>query len=156
MNIVKTARFPFRTDLLVLQPTPFCNLACTYCYLNQKDLVRKMSFDVLRRVVHEILISGPIERHATLVWHAGEPLTLPISYYEKAFSLIEEMDTNKLLTHSIQTNGTTINDNWCQLFRQYNVDVGVSIDGPQNIHDLNRIDRRDTVLFLKLFVDFNC
>jgi uncharacterized protein len=86
-----------------------------------------MSFDVLTRVVHEILTSGLVSRQTTLVWHAGEPLTLPVSYYAEAFRLIAEMDTGKLLTHSIQTNGTTLNEKWCELFQEYNVDVGVSI-----------------------------
>jgi uncharacterized protein len=142
MAFARNLKLPFRTDLLVIQPTPFCNLACKYCYLLDKDNVERMSFDILSELIRQILDSGLIQRQATIVWHSGEPLTIPISYYRQAFKIIEELDPKRVFTHSIQTNGTTISDDWCELFLKHDVDVGVSLDGPRNIHDANRIDRK--------------
>lgn len=141
MDSLRQVRLPFRTDLVVIQPTPFCNLACKYCYLLDKDNAERMSLDTLSALIHDLLSSELIIRRTTLVWHAGEPLSIPIAYYLRAFDVIREIDSSNLLTHSIQTNGTTINDDWCRLFAKFDVDVGVSIDGPKTIHDTHRVDR---------------
>jgi uncharacterized protein len=131
-----------RTRLLVLQPTPFCNIDCDYCYLPNRQDSARMSMDVVRlaarRLADDHLLSGAL----TVVWHAGEPLVLPPSYYEEAFDTVSDAigrDCN--VTHSIQTNGTLITDAWCDLFKRRAVQVGVSVDGPSDMHDLHRRTR---------------
>jgi uncharacterized protein len=86
----------------------------------------------------------------TLVWHAGEPLVLGADYYEAAFSTIQAVCPSTLqLEHAFQTNGMLINDRWCELFRKWNVGVGVSIDGPRSIHDAARRTRNGKGTFDK-------
>ena len=85
-----------------------------------------------------------------MVWHAGEPMVLPIAFYRDAFAAIERLKPEGLaLTHSFQTNGTLIDDNWCAFFREARINLGVSIDGPQRFHDRNRRTRSGRGTFEK-------
>lgn len=79
--------------------------------------------------------TGSIELH----WHAGEPLAAGLPFYRRAFALFaERTPAGVRLRHTLQTNGTLINQEWCELFSQYQVEIGLSIDGPAEIHDLSR------------------
>jgi uncharacterized protein len=78
-----------------------------------------------------------------VIWHAGEPLVLPVAWYRDAFDLIAGMLPPELrVRHAFQTNGMLITPAWCELFRDYRVGVGVSIDGPRRLHDTHRRTRR--------------
>jgi uncharacterized protein len=130
-------------ELLVLQPTPFCNLDCSYCYLPDRDSKRRMSDATLNRVFQFVFSSGIVERGFTVVWHAGEPMVLPISYYKRAIEIVGSHNPGGSdIRHSFQTNGVLIDDAWCDFFKEHNVNVGVSIDGPAFLHDRNRKTRK--------------
>ena len=130
-------------DTVVLQPTPFCNIACKYCYLPQRNDTSSMSLDTVRAVFQKVFASGWSQPWLTVIWHAGEPLVMPITYYEAAFALIEELRPDGIeVRHAIQTNGMLINAAWCDFFKRWNVGLGVSIDGPQRIHDIHRVTRK--------------
>ncbi len=118
-------------ELLVLQPTPFCNLDCTYCYLPDRDSKRRMSDATLNRVFQFVFSSGIVEQGFTVVWHAGEPMVLPVAYYERAIEIAGAHNPGGVqVRHSFQTNGVLIDDAWCDFFKRHHVNVGVSIDGP--------------------------
>jgi uncharacterized protein len=130
-------------ELLVLQPTPFCNLDCTYCYLPDRDSKRRMSDATLNRVFQFVFSSGIVEQGFTVVWHAGEPMVLPVGYYERAIEIAGEHNPAGVqVRHSFQTNGVLIDDAWCDFFRKHQVNVGVSVDGPAFLHDRNRKTRK--------------
>ncbi len=130
-------------ELLVLQPTPFCNLDCSYCYLPNRDSKRRMSDATLNRVFQFVFSSGIVEQGFTVVWHAGEPTVVPISYYERAIEIAAAHNPGGLqVRHSFQTNGVLIDDAWCDFFKEHHVNVGVSVDGPAFIHDRNRKTRK--------------
>ncbi len=130
-------------ELLVLQPTPFCNLDCTYCYLPDRDSKRRMSEATLNRVFQFVFSSGIVEHGFTVVWHAGEPMVLPVSYYKRAIEIAGSHNPGGLeVRQSFQTNGVLIDDAWCDFFKEHNVNVGVSIDGPAFLHDRNRKTRK--------------
>jgi len=79
----------------------------------------------------------------SLLWHAGEPLAVPIKWYEEAFEIINRYPKAKeFVIHSVQTNGTLVNDKWCEFLNKHEVEVGISIDGPQHIHDHHRKTRK--------------
>jgi uncharacterized protein len=127
---------------VVLQPTPFCNIACKYCYLPQRGDTSRMSLDTVRAVFREVFASGWSQPWLTVIWHAGEPLVMPVDYYEAAFASIEALRPDGIeVRHAIQTNGMLIDTAWCELFKKWNVGIGVSIDGPRAIHDANRVTR---------------
>lgn len=129
-------------DLLVLQPTPFCNLDCSYCYLPNRLSKKRISAAVLERVFSEVFSSGLVRQPFTAVWHAGEPLVLAPSFYRGAFEILDSYNSAKLpISHSFQTNGTLIDDDWCEFILDHNVRIGVSVDGPDFLHDRFRKTR---------------
>ncbi len=129
-------------QLLVVQPTPFCNIDCRYCYLPDRTNKAVVADETLRNLFSQVFASGWAKDGLSVVWHAGEPLVLPVTFYRRAFALIDELKPAGLsVTHSFQTNGTLIDDAWCELLGEANVSVGVSIDGPQRLHDKNRVTR---------------
>ncbi|HBZ72780.1 MAG TPA: GRRM system radical SAM/SPASM domain protein [Deltaproteobacteria bacterium] len=129
-------------DLLVIQPTPFCNLDCSYCYLPDRGNRRRISSQTLERIFAWVAESGLVRRPYTIVWHAGEPLVLPTVFYEDAFAAAARFTSSgHAVSHSFQTNGTLINDKWCALFQRPDVRVGVSVDGPAYLHDARRRTR---------------
>lgn len=131
-----------RIQLLVIQPTPFCNIDCRYCYLPNRNDKSVVGEATLGELFSQLFASGWVEDGLTVVWHAGEPLVMPIAFYRRAFALIDGLKPAGLqLGHSFQTNGTLIDDAWCEFLQREDVAVGVSIDGPQRLHDLNRRTR---------------
>ncbi|MEG3437563.1 cyclophane-forming radical SAM/SPASM peptide maturase GrrM/OscB [Pannus brasiliensis CCIBt3594] len=133
--------------LVVIQPTSFCNLDCDYCYLPDRQVKNTLSLDLIEPIFQRIFTSCFLGDDFTICWHAGEPLAVPVSFYESAFSKIEALSdryntNNYYFRHSVQTNATYINDAWCELFKKHSVHVGVSIDGPEFLHDAHRKTRK--------------
>lgn len=130
------------TRLLILQPTPFCNLDCDYCYLPHRDDRSRMSLDTVRQAAQRLLDDGLVGDVLTVVWHAGEPLVMPVAFYREAFAVIDQvLGRSTQVTHALQTNATLIDEGWCRLFAQHRVRVGVSVDGPAALHDVHRRTR---------------
>jgi uncharacterized protein len=130
------------TRLLILQPTPFCNINCDYCYLPDRALAVRMDIATLRTAACRLRDDNLLPPELTVVWHAGEPLAMPRIWYEEAFDVLDEvLGSLCRVTHSIQTNATLIDDSWCRLFLRYQVRIGVSIDGTADLHDAHRRTR---------------
>jgi uncharacterized protein len=129
-------------DTVVVQPTPFCNINCSYCYLPQRDVTTVMEQSTIAALFKKIFATSWTRAGLTVIWHAGEPLVVPVSFYETAFAAIEALRPTALqIRHSIQTNGMLLTPQWCDLFKKWNVGVGVSIDGPKHLHDAHRVTR---------------
>jgi uncharacterized protein len=128
---------------LIIQSTTFCNIDCSYCYLQDRALRRRMSEETLAHVFSRVFGSEVLGTSLQVVWHAGEPLVLPVEFYRQAFRLARQKMPEWLeLQHKIQTNGMLIDEAWCDLFRRWHVSIGVSIDGPAPLHDACRRTRR--------------
>lgn len=121
-----------------------CNMRCKYCYYLDKAALYdyhepKMDDDLL-----ELYIRRNIEGNASPVlsfaWHGGEPLLAGIDFYKKAVALQKKYAEGREVENSIQTNGLLVNREWCDFFRDNNFLVGISIDGPEDIHDAHRFD----------------
>ena len=102
---------------MVVQSTFLCNLDCSYCYLPDRQKKRVFDLNLLPLLIQRILESPYAGPEFALVWHAGEPLTLPTAWYDDA---------------------TLINDAWCDCFQRNRIVVGISVDGPEDIHDAHR------------------
>ncbi|MEU6445611.1 cyclophane-forming radical SAM peptide maturase AmcB [Streptomyces sp. NPDC046979] len=120
---------PARTSSLVLlQPTPLCNLDCGYCYLPSRNLDRHMSDEVADAVARTVGTWS--ERHpVTVLWHGGEPLAAGVS---RLAALLDRFPPGRghPVRHAVQTNATLIDEAWCRLFRERGIEVSVSVDGP--------------------------
>ena len=126
--------------LVVLQSTAFCNIDCRYCYLpNRSDRRQTMDLATVERAAQLIFASPHLKDELDVVWHAGEPLTVPPEYYSAAIEIIDKAKPDGLTIHyGFQTNGTLIDDAWIDLFERHRINVGVSLDGPRDLHDANR------------------
>jgi uncharacterized protein len=124
---------------VVFQPTALCNLNCAYCYVPDRRDRGLMTAEVLDASAEFLfgchLPAGEIEFH----WHAGEPLAAGLAFYKRAFAaLAERAPSGVRLRHTIQTNGTLLTREWCDLLAEYQVGIGLSVDGPADIHDQSR------------------
>lgn len=101
-----------------------------------------MGWATLELAVKRVLASRYVDETLSVVWHSGEPLVLPVGWYEEAFERIEALNTRGTrILHSVQTNGVLMDDRWIDLFRRHHVGVGLSLDGPARIHDAHRTTR---------------
>ena len=129
--------------LVVVQSTSLCNLDCSYCYLPDRQKRRVFDLNMLPLLMQRILESPFAGPEFSLVWHAGEPLTLPTSWYDQATAIInrslEQFGAQDIqLDQHVQSNATLINDAWCDCFQRNRIVVGISVDGPEHIHDAHR------------------
>jgi uncharacterized protein len=129
-------------ELLIIQPSPFCNIDCDYCYMPERTSHNRMSISVFKQAVERLIAAGLIGDRLSIVWHAGEPLAVPISFYEEAFDTLRSfLIPRERISHSIQSNGMLLNDRWCSFIIANNIRLGLSIDGPAFIHDAHRKTR---------------
>jgi uncharacterized protein len=128
--------------LIILQPTSYCNINCSYCYLNHRDDKRLMSQEVVEALRDKIFCRLPRQSAPIVVWHAGEPTTAPIGWYEHAYGRLLDVAPAQT-SFAMQSNGIAINERWIELFRRTNTNVSLSIDGPQRFHDARRRTRND-------------
>lgn len=132
---------PSGLDLLVIQPTALCNLDCRYCYVPDRQNSARLPFSLLEQLLVAVRSSHLTRDQPSLriLWHAGEPLAAGIDFYREAFALTARVLGDRFqVRHSMQSNGTLINAAWCDLLRTWRVRVGVSLDGPEAVHDANR------------------
>lgn len=132
--------------LLVVQPTPYCNLDCDYCYLPDRGDRSQLSLELLEAALERVLDSPYFEGQFTLLWHAGEPLMAPIAFYDQASARLRQLLERRglpasTIVQSLQTNATVINGAWCDCFERNDIHVGVSMDGPAFLHDAHRVTR---------------
>src|SRR6266853_128495 len=117
-------------QLVVVQPTPFCNINCRYCYLPDRTNNAVLADETIANLFSQVFASGWLQHGLTVVWHAGEPMVLPIDFYRRAFRLIDSLKPAETeLTHAFQTNGTLIDDAGCAFFTEADVNVEESEGG---------------------------
>src|SRR5690606_22685091 len=97
-------------DLLVIQPTPFCNIDCSYCYLPDRNNSAKISLSTIEKTAQRLIESDLLKDELTIVFHAGEPLVAGIKFYDKVFEIFNQYIKPKVkqLNYAIQTNGILI------------------------------------------------
>jgi uncharacterized protein len=130
----------WRPRLIVLQPTPYCNIDCDYCYLGNRDDRRLMASAVVDAVREKLFSRLAPDSAPTIVWHGGEPTVAPISWFNYADRTLRAAAPAGA-TFAIQTNGIAISDAWIDFLRYNPTRIGLSIDGPQRFHDARRKTR---------------
>ena len=124
-----------------------CNLDCTYCYyLEKADLYPKrtsfrMSDEVLERYIVQHIEACP-EELIFFAWHGGEPTLLGLDYFRKIIELQRKhRPPGRPLRNGIQTNGTLLDEDWCRFLAKERFQVGISMDGPKELHDTYRVSK---------------
>ncbi|MUI55832.1 anaerobic sulfatase maturase [Aliivibrio fischeri] len=142
------------TEQLAATSTPYslfikaesarCNLDCHYCYyLKNEDKSKPgMDAETLDKLVSNHIQSQPPQIPVIdFIWHGGEPMMKGLAFYQTAIERQQAHQSTTPIQNTIQTNGTLINERWAAFFAQHNFMVGISIDGPQLINDIARIDK---------------
>ena len=133
-----------------------CNLDCTYCYylskeelLNQKS--KRIKDDVLERFIVDYIESQDAEEIA-FTWHGGEPTLMGLPFFERVVELQRKhLPSGRRISNDLQTNGTLLDDEWCAFLARNAFLVGISIDGPRELHDFYRPTKKGKPTFDKVF-----
>jgi uncharacterized protein len=140
---VNKQKFPVGPiDLLIIQGSPFCNIDCKYCYLPDRLNKNKISVDTVLKAVQRLVDEKLINKQFNIVWHAGEPLAVPLSFYQEVVEAVKKIvpEDNKVI-HHIQTNAMLLTQEWCDFINAEGIRIGISCDGPEFLHDANRLTR---------------
>ena len=99
-----------------------------------------MSLDTVEKIAAEVFASPLVAPPISFLWHEGEPLTAGKAFFERAFSIVNDIGAGsyKSFNHSIQSNGMLLDDGWIDLFEKFEVHLGLSVDGPKFLHDASR------------------
>jgi uncharacterized protein len=130
--------------LLILQASPFCNIACRYCYLSlsERNDARRMPLETVEQAARFVAGSGRLQERLTVLWHAGEPLAVPIPYYREAIARIRKhLPADLKLSFNFQTNAVGLKEEWCDFIKSEQIAIGVSVDGPEHVHDAMRVSK---------------
>lgn len=132
---------------IMSKPTgPICNLACQYCfYLEKENLYPGRSSWAMADNVLESYVRQYIETQdspvITFAWQGGEPTLLGVEFFRKAVALQRIYANGKQIKNTFQTNGILLDDAWCRFFAESEFLLGISIDGPRELHDCYRVNR---------------
>ena len=99
----------------------------------------KMSEDLLETYIRQY-IEGASQEEISFCWHGGEPLMAGLPFFRKAMELQQKYADGKRIENTLQTNGILLNEEWCSFFKDNNFLIGLSLDGPEDIHDAFRRD----------------
>lgn len=160
---------PLAFNLMIKPAGSLCNLDCHYCYYLDKAEIYggrqpRMSLEMLEKLTKEYIAANDVPE-VTFNWHGGEPLVMGLDFYKKAVEFQKQYADGKIIHNTLQTNGTMITWETADFFAQNNFLLGISIDGPADIHDKFRKDKGGHPTFEKVIqglltlrqagVDFN-
>lgn len=130
-----------RTYAMMVKPvSSACNLRCGYCYYLGKQALlgvetAKMSPSLLETYTRELLAIHGRDAVVEFAWHGGEPLLAGLDFYREAICLQKKYGRGRTIRNTLQTNGTLLTDEFCRFFRKHDFSIGLSIDGPEALHD---------------------
>src|SRR6266849_2454717 len=131
---------------------PICNLDCKYCFYLEKEKLYpgghgwKMPDDVLEAYIRQYIQSQD-SPEISFAWQGGEPTLLGVEFFRNVIALQQKYAGGKKITNALQTNGTLLDDEWCEFFAKQQFLVGLSIDGPKQLHDKYRVDKNQQSTF---------
>ena len=150
---------PLAFNIMLKPAGSLCNLDCHYCYYLDKAEIYgrhepRMSLDILEVCIRKYIEANDVPE-VTFNWHGGEPLVMGLDFYRKAVALEQKYASGKTIRNTLQTNGTLITQEWASFFRDNDFLIGISIDGPQDIHDKYRKDKGGAPTFDKVMRGLN-
>jgi serine-type anaerobic sulfatase-maturating enzyme len=141
--------------LLIKPSGADCNLNCSYCFYLDKasiypgEKTHRMSDSVLEELVKQAMRDS--DKQIGMVWQGGEPTLLGLDFFKRVIDLQLQYGKNISIANILQTNGLLLNTHWADFLAEYNFLVGVSIDGPQHVHDHYRKDKAGNRTLEKVF-----
>ena len=141
------ANAPPRFHLLAKPSGSTCNIDCTYCFFLSKEALypnekHRMSEATLDAYIRQLLESHRTPE-VTVAWQGGEPTLMKLEFFEHAVELVEKYRRpGQVVQQTFQTNGLLLDDDWCAFFKKHKFLVGLSVDGPRELHDTYRLNRK--------------
>jgi uncharacterized protein len=129
-----------------------CNIDCTYCFFLSKEALYPNDKHRMSDATLEAYIRQLLEAHRTptviVAWQGGEPTLMKVEFFRRSVDLVEKYRRpGQIVQHTFQTNGILLDDEWCAFFKEHNFLVGLSVDGPRDLHDAYRRDRSQNGTF---------
>jgi uncharacterized protein len=144
VTLKKKTVIPFH---ILSKPTgAICNLGCKYCFFPSKEALYpgsmfRMDDATLERYIRQLFESSPAPE-VNVAWQGGEPTLMGLDFFRRSVELAEKYKKpRQTVLHAIQTNGTQLNDVWCRFFKENSYLLGISVDGPQAMHDAYRVTK---------------
>ena len=137
---------PAQFHVLAKPTGAVCNLDCKYWFFLSKEALYpdsefRMGDDLLDRYIGQLLESQSAPS-VSIAWQGGEPTLMGLEFFRRSIQLVEKYrKPGQQVEHTIQTNGTRLDDEWCEFFRENRFLVGLSVDGPGELHDVYRVDK---------------
>ena len=133
---------PQAFNIMIKPVGSLCNLRCRYCYyLDKADIYGgkepRMTYEMLETFIREYIAANDVPE-VLFNWHGGEPLLMGLDFYRKAIQLQEKYASGKRIRNALQTNATLVTAEWAAFFRENGFLIGVSLDGPKDVHDCYR------------------
>lgn len=160
MPSVRPPTAPERFHVLAKPTGAICNLDCQYCFFLAKEALYpgdrfRMAEDTLGAYVRQLVESHP-GPEVTIAWQGGEPTLMGLDFFRHMVELADRCRRpGQRLEHTIQTNGTLLTAEWAAFFKEHDFLVGLSIDGPRDLHDAYRVDKRGNPTFDKVMRGFD-
>lgn len=135
---------------------PACNLSCDYCFYREKEIFfpedksPRMSDEILEVYTREYIKSQP-GTSVEFQWQGGEPTLAGLDFFQRALNFQKKYNGGKQISNALQTNGTLLDDEWCAFLKKNNFLVGLSLDGPEAVHNVHRKDKNKNPTFNKVF-----
>jgi uncharacterized protein len=126
-------------SILVKPAGPDCNLACGYCFYSEKSAMfgraenHRMTGRVLDEMIRQLLAQSVDQ--VSIGWQGGEPTIMGLDFFKKAIALMQRHGRGQAVGNGLQTNGLLLDREWAGFLKQYNFLVGLSLDGPEHVHD---------------------
>lgn len=139
-------------NLLIKPASSNCNLRCVYCFYQSEAASRSVaSYGMMAEDTLEAVVRRGLEyadSYCGFAFQGGEPTLAGLPFFQKLVSLEQQYNTKNIrISNSIQTNGTLIDEKWCAFLHDHHFLIGLSLDGPKEIHNLHRVDARQNGTF---------
>jgi len=147
---------------ILSKPTgAICNLDCKYCFFLSKEMLYPGSRFRMADELLEIYIKQLLESHqtpeVTIAWQGGEPTLMGLEFFQKSVEYAEKYKrANQRIEYTVQTNGTKLDDELCAFFKKHNFLIGLSVDGPKEIHDTYRVNKGGEGSFDQVMRGLDC
>ena len=138
----RTTSFPYHDQAA----WAICNLDCKYCYFLKKEALFpgsdfRMSDAVLEEYTRQYIVAQP-QPEVSFAWQGGEPTLMGLEFFRRAVEFqAKYRKPGMRILNSLQTNAVTLDEEWCRFFREHQFLLGVSLDGPRELHDAYRVDK---------------
>jgi uncharacterized protein len=160
LSTTRPAAAPPAFHLLSKPGGAICNLDCAYCFFLAKEALYpgsrfRMADDLLENYIRQLIESHQMPE-ITIAWQGGEPTLMGLDFFRRSIEYARKhARSDQTIQHTIQTNGTLINDEWAAFFKEHNFLVGISIDGPREMHDIYRQDKGGAPTFDKVIAAYH-